>query len=167
MRFQILSLLPLLGLASARLTPNHTSDAGVEIYNPGDFFTVTGPWSLMSKAGDFLYIAGMRGIYPQNSTLAPVGEQRIRQAFENMATLAKWAGADLDDCVRVVVYVTDMYRYRPIANQVQIDLWGNDTNTYPPRTIIEVDRLNDDDILEVEGTFYIPQKKCGKSHKGN
>jgi 2-iminobutanoate/2-iminopropanoate deaminase len=28
-----------------------------------------------------------------------------------------------------------------------------------PRTIIEVDRLNQDDIIEVEGTFYAPIKK--------
>ena len=27
------------------------------------------------------------------------------------------------------------------------------------RTIIEVDRLNQDDIVEVEGTFYAPVKK--------
>jgi len=29
---------------------------------------------------------------------------------------------------------------------------------YPPRTIIEVHRLNGDDIFEVEGTFYTPKK---------
>jgi hypothetical protein len=50
-----------------------------------------------------------------------------------------------------------MYRYRPIANKVQEELWGK--GPYPPRTIIEVHRLNQDDILEVEGTFYIASKK--------
>ena len=30
---------------------------------------------------------------------------------------------------------------------------------YPPRTIVEVDRLNQDDFCEVEGTFYAPAKK--------
>ena len=30
---------------------------------------------------------------------------------------------------------------------------------YPPRTIVEVHRLNQDDIFEVEGTFYAPVKK--------
>jgi 2-iminobutanoate/2-iminopropanoate deaminase len=30
---------------------------------------------------------------------------------------------------------------------------------YPPRTIIEVHRLNGDDICEVEGTFYAPVRK--------
>jgi 2-iminobutanoate/2-iminopropanoate deaminase len=58
MRVQAYSLLPLLGLCSALLQPNSTSSAGVEVYNPGDFFNTTGPWSLMSRAGDTLYIAG-------------------------------------------------------------------------------------------------------------
>ncbi|KAI1121045.1 YjgF-like protein [Nemania abortiva] len=141
--------------ADAKLEPNYTSPAGVKIFNPGNFFNVTGPWSLMSQAGDTLYIAGMRGIYRSNSTLAPVGMPRVHQAFQNMAELAAMAGADITSCVRVVVYVTDMYRYRPMCNQVQIELWGDDPNKYPPRTIIEVDRLNEDDIVEVEGTFWL------------
>jgi 2-iminobutanoate/2-iminopropanoate deaminase len=103
------------------------------------------------------HLPGMRGIHPENSTLAPVGMPRVRQAFQNMKTLAEWAGADLTDCGRIVVYTTDMFRYRPMCNQVQIELWGNDPSKYPPRTIIEVDRLNDDDIVEVEGTFYLPR----------
>lgn len=113
----------------------------------------------MSQVGDYLYIAGMRGIYPSNSTLAPMGLPRIRQAYQNMADLVEMMGTDLYSCVRLVVYVSDMYRYRPMANTVQVELWGEDPSMYPPRTIIEVDRLNDDDILEVEGTFYLPQWK--------
>ncbi|KAM0326743.1 hypothetical protein ACHAQA_006616 [Verticillium albo-atrum] len=161
MRFNALSLLPLLGVSFAQLQPNFTSNAGVNIYNPSNFFDATGPWSLMSQAGDSLYIAGMRGIFPSNSTLAPVGLPRIRQAYQNMAALAEMAGVELYDCVRLVVYTTDMFRYRPLCNQVQVELWGTDENKYPPRTIVEVGRLNDDDIVEVEGTFHMPRKlKC-------
>ncbi|KAF2998079.1 hypothetical protein E8E14_002204 [Neopestalotiopsis sp. 37M] len=140
----------------AVLQPDYISPAGVEIYNPSTFFNATGPWSIMSKAGNTLYISGMRGIYPSNSTLAPTGLPRIQLAFENMVTLVEMIGTDRYSCLRLVVYTTDMYRYRPLCNQVQIELWGNDTNTYPPRTIVEVDRLNDDDIVEVEGTFWVP-----------
>jgi enamine deaminase RidA (YjgF/YER057c/UK114 family) len=53
-----------------------------------------------------------------------------------------------------VVYVTDMARLRPIVNRVQEELWRG--GPYPPRTIVEVVRLNQDDIVEVEGTFYAP-----------
>lgn len=84
-------------------------------------------------------------------------EARIRQAFLNMKHIAESEGATLRDAVRIVVYVTDMYRYRPIVNKVQQELWGD--GPYPPRTIVEVDRLNQDDIFEVEGTFYAPLKK--------
>jgi 2-iminobutanoate/2-iminopropanoate deaminase len=108
----------------------------------------------------------MRGIYPSNSTLAPVGPLRVRQAYKNMAALAEMAGAKLEDCVRLVVYTTDMYRYRPICNDAQVELWGNDANRYPPRTIIEVDRLNEDDIVEVEGTFHLPRQAACPPGRG-
>ncbi|KAL1587031.1 hypothetical protein WHR41_04088 [Cladosporium halotolerans] len=157
MHFQSIALSTFAAQAFAKLEPNFTSNAGVEIYNLSSFFNTTGPWSLMSQAGDCLYIAGMRGIYQENSTLTPTGLPRVRQAFRNMQDLAEMAGAELTDAVRIVVYTTDMYRYRPMCNQVQIELWGNDPDRYPPRTIVEVDRLNDDDIVEVEGTFFNPK----------
>ncbi|KAH7363239.1 Endoribonuclease L-PSP/chorismate mutase-like protein [Plectosphaerella cucumerina] len=164
MRFHLLTAaLPLLvGQTLAWLQPNYTTSAGVSVYNPGDFFTTTGPWSLMSHAGQTLYIAGMRGIDPATNALAPSGLPRVRQAYKNMAALADMVGVDLENCVRLVVYTTDMFRYRPMCNQIQIELWGNDPNRYPPRTIIEVDRLNDDDIVEVEGTFHAPHLGKGK-----
>ena len=57
----------------------------------------------------------------------------------------------------IVVYVTDMFRFRPLVNKVQEELWAG--GPYPPRTILEVHRLNQDDIFEVEGTFYAPVKR--------
>jgi hypothetical protein len=56
----------------------------------------------------------------------------------------------------LVVYVTDMARHRPLVNRVQEELWGG--GPYPPRTIVEVSRLNQEDIVEVEGTFFAPIK---------
>ena len=73
-----------------------------------------------------------------------------------MQLIAESEGASLQDAVRLVVYVTDMFRFRPMVNKVQADLWGQ--GPYPPRTIVEVQRLNQDDIVEVEGTFYVPPK---------
>lgn len=69
MRFQALSVLSLLGLSFAQLEPNYTSPAGVSIYNPSDFFDTTGPWSLMSQAGDNLYIAGSSPQTPERKLL--------------------------------------------------------------------------------------------------
>jgi 2-iminobutanoate/2-iminopropanoate deaminase len=129
----------------------------VKTLSPRGAIRPTGPWSVAARAGDFIYIAGMRGIDPETNTLVRGDTDRIRQAFLNMKLIAESAGATLRDCVRVVVYTTDMDRLRPIANKVQKELWGE--GPYPPRTIVEVRRLNQDDILEVEGTFFAPLRK--------
>ena len=147
-----------------------SSSAVIPVSPPGSI-QPTGTWGLASldKASNTLYVAGMRGIDPSTNKLVDGAEARIRQAFLNMQHIAQSQGATLQDCLRIVVYTTDMFRYRPIANKVQQELWSN--GPYPPRTIIEVSRLNDDDILEVEGTFHVPAKivsanrsKPGKYH---
>jgi 2-iminobutanoate/2-iminopropanoate deaminase len=129
----------------------------VKTLAPEGAIKTTGTWALGTRAGDFVYVAGMRGIDPKTNTLVQGEEARIRQGFLNMQMIAQSEGASLRDCVRIVVYVTDMFRFRPLVNKVQEELWGK--GPYPPRTIVEVHRLNQDDIFEVEGTFYAPVKK--------
>jgi len=134
-----------------------TSPNGVKTLNPEGAIKPTGTWSVGTRAGDFIFVAGMRGIEPKTNTLVAGDEARIRQAFLNMKLIAESEGATLRDATRIVVYVTDMFRFRPLVNKVQEELWGQ--GPYPPRTIVEVGRLNQDDIFEVEGTFYAPAKK--------
>src|SRR5918999_1667091 len=129
----------------------------VRTLSPEGAIKPTGTWSLGTRAGDFVFVAGMRGIDPKTNTLVAGDEARVLQAFRNMQLIAESEGASLRDAVRLVVYVTDMFRHRPLVNKVQEQLWG--AGPYPPRTIIEVDRLNQDDIVEVEGTFYSPLKR--------
>jgi 2-iminobutanoate/2-iminopropanoate deaminase len=128
---------------------------GVKILSPPGAIAPTGTWSLGTRAGDFVFIAGMRGIDPATNAILGTEEERIRTAFANMMTIAASEGASLADCVRLVVYVTDMKRLRPLVNKVQEELWGG--GPYPPRTIVEVTALNQDDIFEVEGTFFAPK----------
>jgi enamine deaminase RidA (YjgF/YER057c/UK114 family) len=90
------------------------------------------------------------------NTLVEGEEARVRQAFANLAHVAASEGASLADCVRTVVYVTDMAQHRPLANKIAEELWGQ--GPYPPRTILEVKALSQGDIFEVEGTFYAPLK---------
>jgi 2-iminobutanoate/2-iminopropanoate deaminase len=129
--------------------------SGVKILSPAGAIKPTGTWSLAARAGDFVFVAGMRGIDPASNALVAGPEHRIRQAFLNMQVIAGSEGARLTDCVRLTVFVTDMNRLRPLVNQIQQELWAG--GPYPPRTIVEVAKLNQDDIFEVEGTFYAPK----------
>ena len=150
----VTALLALSGIMTFAQSP---SPNGVKTLNPPGAIKTTGTWDVGTRAGDFIYVAGMRGIDPKTNTLVQGDEARVRQAFLNMKLIAESEGASLRDAVRIVVYVTDMFRFRPLVNKVQEELWGKPP--YPPRTIIEVHRLNQDDIMEVEGTFYAPAKK--------
>jgi enamine deaminase RidA (YjgF/YER057c/UK114 family) len=138
--------------AAQQVSPN-----GVRTINPPGAIKATGTWDVATRAGDFVYVAGMRGIDPKTNTLVAGDEARIRQGFLNMKLIAESEGASLRDAVRIVVYVTDMFRFRPLVNKVQEELWGR--GPYPPRTLVEVHRLSQDDIFEVEGTFFAPEKK--------
>jgi len=131
----------------------------IELLSPPGAIRPTGPWSLGVRAGDFVFVAGMRGIDPATNTLVEGDEARIRQAFANMKTIVAAAGGTLRNAVRLVVYVTDMDRYRPLVNKIQEEFWGGPP--YPPRTIVEVSRLNQDDVVEVEGTFFCPLRGTG------
>ena len=136
---------------NTQMSPN-----GVRTLSPEGGIKPTGTWSLGARAGEFIFVAGMRGIDPKTDKRVEGEEARVMRAFLNMKVIAASQGATLRDAVRLVVYVTDMDRHRPIVNKVQAQLWGE--GPYPPRTIVEVRRLNQDDIVEIEGTFYAPVK---------
>jgi len=153
----IVAILGILAFIAVSALAQETSPNGVRTLSPAGAIQSTGTWDVATRAGDFIFVAGMRGIDPTTNTLVSGDEARIRQAFLNMKLIAESEGASLRDAVRLVVFVTDMFRFRPIVNKVQAELWGS--GPYPPRTIVEVHRLNQDDIVEVEGTFYAPARE--------
>jgi len=130
--------------------------AQIEFLSPPGAIKPTGTWSVGVRTGDFVFVSGMRGIDPKTNTPVEGDAARVRQAFSNMKTIVEAAGGSLRDAARLVVYVTDMNRHRPLVNAMQEEFWSG--GPYPPRTIVEVRALNQDDIVEVEGTFYCPVK---------
>ncbi|MGH6793572.1 MAG: RidA family protein, partial [Methyloceanibacter sp.] len=102
-------------------------------------------------------VAGMQGIDPATNALVQDPQARIVRAFRNLKLIAQSEGASLQDCVRLTVYVSDLHRYAPMVDKAQAELWGKPP--YPPRTMVEVKRLFDDDIVEIESTFYAPVKR--------
>lgn len=140
-----------MGIAAAQ-SPN-----GVRTLDPPGAIKAEGTWSLGARAGDFVFVAGMQGVDPATNKLVPDPEARIRQAFLNIRTIAQSEGASLQDCVRLTVYVSDLKRVAPLVDKVQAELWGKPP--YPPRTMVEVRRLFNDDLIEIDSVFYAPQKK--------
>ncbi len=55
-------------------------DDPVRILTPAGAIAPTGTWSVGTRAGDFVFVAGMRGIDPATNALVEGDEARIRQA---------------------------------------------------------------------------------------
>ena len=149
--------LALAGMTTSGLSQS-TSPNGMKTLNPpGAISTGSDTWSVGVRAGDFIFVAGMQGVDPATNKLVEGNEARIRQAFLNLKSIAQSEGATLQDCVRLTVYVSDLHRFAPLVSKVQSELWGKPP--YPPRTMFEVQRLFDDDIVEIDSVFYAPLKK--------
>jgi 2-iminobutanoate/2-iminopropanoate deaminase len=128
---------------------------GVQVLQPvPGGITPSGSWSVGARAGDFVFIGGMRGVDPATGQLVEGDAERIRQMFRNMLAVAESAGAKPTDAVRLTIFVTDVARLRPIVNEVQKEFWGD--GPYPPRTVLGASSLDQNDIAEVDGTFYAP-----------
>ena len=125
--------------------------------DPPGAIKAEGTWSLGARAGDFVFVAGMQGIDPATNKLIDDPQARIRQAFLNIKTIAESEGASLKDCVRLTIYLSDLPRYALMVEEAQAELWGGPP--YPPRTMIEVKRLFDNDIAEIDSVFYAPVKR--------
>ena len=148
--FALLSVL-LAAVNAAAQSPN-----GVRTLDPPGAIKAEGTWSLGVRAGDFVFVAGMQGVDPATGKLVSDPESRIGQAFLNIRLIAQSEGASLQDCVRLTIYVSDLSKVAPLVDKVQAELWGKPP--YPPRTMFEVRRLFDDDIVEIDSVFYAPKK---------
>jgi 2-iminobutanoate/2-iminopropanoate deaminase len=97
------------------------------------------------------------GIDPATNTSVQDPPLRITRAFLNLKLIAESEGASLQDFVRLTVYVRDLHRYATMVDKAQAELWAKPP--YPPRTMVEVQRLFDDDIVEIDSVFYAPLTK--------
>ena len=150
------SLAVLVVVAMAPFAAVAQSPNGVRTLDPPGAIKAEGTWSLGARAGDFVFVAGMQGVDPATNKLVQGDEARIRQAFLNIRLIAQSEGASLQDCVRLTIYVSDLGRVAAVVDKVQAELWGKPPD--PPRTMVEVRRLFDDDIVEIDSVFYAPKK---------
>ncbi|MEE9256239.1 MAG: Rid family hydrolase [bacterium] len=128
-----------------------------ETIRTGDAPEPKGPFAQARRAGDFLFIAGQRGIDPKTGDLVPATiEARARQALENIIAIAGATGGSAATFLSTTVYVTDMKAHRPAVNALYEEYFGANL---PTRTIVEVSALNEGDIFEIEAVVLIPEKR--------
>jgi len=115
-----------------------------------------GPYSQAIVAGDFIFVAGEKGIDPKTGKIVSGGiAAETRQTLDNVKAILEAAGASMDDAVRSVVYLTDLSAFQEM-NAVYAQYFKVDP---PGRTTVEVTSLPAGAHVEIEVTALRPEAR--------
>jgi 2-iminobutanoate/2-iminopropanoate deaminase len=71
-----------------------------------------GPYSPALAVGDQVFIAGQGPISPDTQQITgDTFEEQVELTFSNVSNALRAAGCELDDCVKVTVYLSDMANF--------------------------------------------------------
>ena len=97
-----------------------------------------GPYSQAIQAGNFIFVAGEKGIDRATGKIVPGGiAAETRQTLENIKAILEEAGATLDDSVSSTVHMVDLSEFAEM-NRVYAEYF----RVMPPgRTTVQVSAL--------------------------
>ena len=108
-----------------------------------------GTYSQAIRAGDTVYLSGQIPLDPETMELVSGTREQIHQVFRNLRAVAKAAGGDFRDLVKLNVYLTDLGDF-PLVNEVMAEYFDE---PYPARAAIGVASLPRDARVEMEGVL--------------
>jgi reactive intermediate/imine deaminase len=110
-----------------------------------------GTYSQAVRCGATVYLAGQIGLDPQTMEMvAGVGPQ-IHRVFQNLQAVAKAAGGDLKDAVKLTVYLTDLGNFA-LVNEIMA---GYFTAPYPARAAVGVASLPRGGQVEIDAIMHL------------
>jgi len=123
-------------------TPIATPDA------PG----AIGTYSQAVKAGNTVYLSGQIPLDPKTMEIVTGDvETHVRRVFDNLRAVARAAGGDLADAVKINVYLTDLANFQTV-NKVMAEYFAQ---PYPARAAIGVAALPRGAVVEVDAVLVL------------
>ncbi len=97
-----------------------------------------GTYSQAIKSGNLLFMSGQIPLDPKTMEIvAGDFEARARQVFDNLKAVAEAAGAELDQVVKLTIFLTDLNNFATV-NQVMEDFFEQ---PFPARAAVGVASL--------------------------
>lgn len=111
-----------------------------------------GPYSQAVRHGDTVYLSGQIALDPATMKVVPggIGEQAHR-VFQNLRAVCEAAGGDLEDVVKVTIFMTDLGNFATV-NQIMAEYFSE---PYPARATIGVAALPLGVEVEVEAVLVL------------
>jgi reactive intermediate/imine deaminase len=111
-----------------------------------------GTYSQAVKCGRTVYLSGQIPLVPETMELvAGDTEAQVRRVFDNLQAVARAAGGDLGDLVKLNVYLTDLAHF-PLVNRVMSEYFAQ---PYPARAAVGVAALPRGAQVEMDGVMEL------------
>ena len=110
-----------------------------------------GPYSQAVKTGLVVFTSGQIGLDPASGELVQDFEAQVRQAFKNLAAVAKASGGSLANAVKFTLFLTDLGQFAK-ANAIMGELVPK---PYPARSTVGVASLPRGAQFEVEAILVL------------
>lgn len=111
-----------------------------------------GTYSQAVKVGDTVYLSGQIPLDPKTMQLAdgPI-ENQVRRVFDNLLAVARAAGGDLTNVVKLNVYLTDLGNFAKV-NEVMAEYFSE---PYPARAALGVKELPKGVPVEMDAVLVL------------
>lgn len=125
-----------------------------EVIAPAEARLAGLPFSPAIRAGDFIFLSGAIGTRPGTTELV-AGDvaAQTRQTLENLRSVLRAAGSDLDDVVKCTVFLVDMRDYDAM-NRIYASFFPGDP---PARSTMAGSGLALGARVEIECIVYAPR----------
>ncbi len=105
-----------------------------------------GTYSQAIRAGSTLYLSGQIGLDPATMQVVDGIDAQIHRVFCNLQAVAAAAGANLDDAVKLTVFLTDLAHFGRL-NEIMAEYLKP---PYPARSAVGVSQLPRGALVEIE-----------------
>jgi 2-iminobutanoate/2-iminopropanoate deaminase len=106
-----------------------------------------GPYAQGISAGGFVFCSGQLPINAASGSIPDGVAAQTRQSLDNVSTVMKAAGADMNSIVKTTVFLKDMNDFA-VMNGIYAEYFAQ--GNAPARSTVEVARLPRDVLVEVE-----------------
>jgi reactive intermediate/imine deaminase len=111
-----------------------------------------GTYSQAVKVDRTVYLSGQIPLVPGTMEMVAGDiEAQIRRVFDNLRAVAQAAGGDLQDMVKLNVFLTDLANF-PVVNQVMAEYFSE---PYPARAAVGVASLPRNAAVEMDGVLIL------------
>lgn len=109
-----------------------------------------GPYSQAVRSGDLIFLSGQIPLVPATMEMvAPDIESQTHQVFRNLQAVAKAAGSDLNNALKLTIYLTDLGQFQ-VVNEIMA---GYLEAPYPARATVQVSALPKGAQVEIDAVL--------------